>query len=651
MAALKEHTQALREFLTQAHRLFGLDSEEKRGARNPFYIEGPARLSENQLTTGDDVCITNPFIFLTGIQKSTATAYIEQTVGDYPSVTSLVGQYGLGKTELVFQLAKYLRDSEITPLPINLSYCRDELAVLDTPPTAQEFARLLFNPLLSTNQLREETIYTEVMPAVHNGTVFLILDGLDELIANANQHHSFFIGLIRLLMLPMATEWTMPAFRVLITMRLEYLSVMPPEGEIVNTLTSNSGLSLPVYFLQLDYFENSRVAAYFMSRFGTDKGHRLFNHVEQNHRLLDMLRRPLLLRIFCDLIDLEVSQQRGTDSYADVFLDLEYPAELIRQFVERASEAQLRAQEQLTQFTWDLDKLALTSLRLYQRGDSKMRIEDIKSFLRPIQGQATDQQIAALSNEEVLDSIHKCPFLRKDDGAEQAVRFGHRIFFEYFIARGMAEEFQNEDQRDKFIAFDELVLNVDMRKLLKDLVKEHWYPRTGKSYGLDNPEEWRSPDQWNFREFDERRKTLLDAMTRPEDMPPETDETVRWFLEDLPHTFIHPRYLIYNYEAVAIYLWYHRWKPESQRQRNKFSDILHTQLDETLKVLGRDPGQLRSPLELLIERILDIGHRLRYTWAQQYERSRGAEILEAITDHQTRQRVEKIFTYIHNAIF
>jgi hypothetical protein len=413
----------------------------------------------------------------------------------------------------------------------------------------------------------------------------------------------------------------------------------------------------PLYHLLLGLPSNVRTLE---QRLGVDPLDRVnYGDIYKDPQLLAMLRRPLLLRIFCDLGESWDESRKPIHE----LLEIRHPAELIGAFIEQASSDPDLTGEQsrLANYRWNDSSLAERALELTRKGGSEMSIEDLRRCLTPIDPTRTANDRDTLTDDEVLEGVHKCPFLER--ASNNRVHFAHRIFFEYFTALGMAEQLNNAANR--FIAFDEIVLNVDMRKLLKGIVSTDepeqewgslWGKRTKRSYGLEDLDEWKQdPDHpWDFQELDRNRLILLDSMTDPEAPPKETRDTIRWFL-DIQNRWLHPRYLVYNYEAVAVYLWYNREADQNMELNGLFDKILKHRFKSVLKLLkkeGANLGVLRSPYELLVERVLDIGQRLRYAWskrAAEPDRRRALLSRRVITDDNTRSRIKGILQNIRRS--
>ena len=214
------------------------------------------------------------------------------------------------------------------------------------------------------------------------------------------------------------------------------------------------GDSLPIYFLRLDLFDNSRVQLYMDRRRLPDYW---FPEVSKHEALLEILYRPLLLRIFCDM----ASISKGEKVF-ERLKDYKNAAQLIEDYVRRQRRTTISNAHKATSrqtISGILTHWPVECLDLYLKGVHAMQVENIRRILRP------DAENAEV--DEVWRSIHKCPFLKRNDKEE--VVFTHSSFLEFFVAKGVSLDMK-EKQDQKFSAFDTLVLNVDTRKFLKSIM-------------------------------------------------------------------------------------------------------------------------------------------------------------------------------------
>jgi hypothetical protein len=681
-------TGTMERFLDAARGLFDV-MEDGRGGRNEQYIDVEVRVSEghlpgggrNPLSNRHDV-VANPVVFVTGLRTRRIEGRRQQPLAASPSITLIVGQYGLGKTELVFQICNQMADSIETALPINLALSRDRVGLLaEQQPTPEKMADLLFGRIMARAGLGPSFAFDELLPAIRNGEIVLLLDGLDELISTPTQHHAFFTGLTGLLN-RRGDSAKEPQYKVVITMRFEYLA-----GVADNAVDLVGRQRIPVYYLVLDYLDETQIPSYLEVRLETrlPQWRSLFEEIQAHKFLLDMFRRPLLLRIFCDLVLLPDFKP---ETLMRNIRDKASPKVLLEAFIEAASRDAklLKEQDRLSsKVVWDADLLSERSLDLYRNGETELSIADLRKVIVPLGDGLSLEEARNLPPVEILKGLHKCPFIRHhtidvEDETKPIARFAHRIFYEYFTSRGMAAEITDPrpGMRDKKRAFDELVLNVDMRKFLRGLLdsddiwhneakRAHglvdpdniWHNETKRAYGLVDPEdleEWHAQGMTDLDELNERRWTLLQYMTDPEHPPLRARETVEWFLERQSR-WLHPRYLIYNYEAVTVFLWYERRNSETEALRSRFGEILRKRFEMVLDELKAAPAEVSERTrarKLLLERLLDIGRRLRYAWARDYgepaAEDRLMEFLGAM-DGDIKKRIQRIIEDIRVTVF
>jgi hypothetical protein len=277
---------------------------------------------------------------------------------------------------------------------------------------------------------------------------------------------------------------------------------------------------------------------------------------------------------------------------------------------------------------------------LYENGRNELDLDDVKDIL----GVTAPSGRSTKSAQDILAGIHKLPFLQLPAGTNgtTVVQFAHRIFFEYFVALGMRLTEAGAD----FSAFDRLVLNVDMRKFLCGLMGEaKWYARTRRSYALQKKQwgEWKALElKADLGLCEQHRRILLASMTDPElhaqdeALRQQLEATIYWFLGN--EREFHPRYLVYNYEAVAVYLVYQRWTATAKAARERLGSILADRLTAASKTLGGDET-CADAWELLVERALSIGLRLRYDWIGPMARFDWSKM---ILDENTLSRIHAI---------
>ncbi|HEY3860586.1 MAG TPA: NACHT domain-containing protein [Verrucomicrobiae bacterium] len=593
------------------------------------YIPLPAQLSNVSLRHDnvEAVSFIDPCHFLANSQAAFAGPQIRT-----PSVSLVAAEYGMGKTELMRRLTQRLECAKLPPpLVVNLAECRSNAgsmkALTESPFDYDKFIELLFGHL-SPN--RGEKLAREVDAELATQRT-LIFDSLDEMASDEAQHRYFFAGLNRLL--TDNARQTSRLIRVVVTVRWEYLLAFDKPGfEDLRQELHRDEDSLPIYLIRLSAFGSDDISSYIELR----KLNWLDPLFRKDKDLLTMLRRPLLLRLFCDVAE------KHPQAIKDDLERLQRPDQIISLYVKAATVDPhlVEAQNKITQASSntleiDHEKLATLCVRLFSQRRNDLNVNELRQILRK---PAPDQR-----PESVWQHIHKYPFLkRNNDNAE----FAHRSFLEYFVALGMSRA----GDQDKLNQFDELVLNVDMRQFLRAMQGKTWFARTFRSYALDRPEEWKLDGAWpaldkNTEEtLDQERTRLLDLMTDPMMQPPKDwngAAAVFGFLErrrgsekgkhlekKWGHAGLHPRYLMYNYEAVAVFLKYHWWSEGMDPIKLKFPNLIEAGVEFVLDRLrcGKLPNLLDAD-ELLLERMLDIAQRFAYSWAKRHGTRSGREII------------------------
>lgn len=634
------------------------DASAPAGARQPLssdeYVEMHAVCTEDRIAVlpqqGLDRRLENPVTFLTGVgpDGEPCPALAPQR----PCVTVLVGQYGLGKTTLMERVTAHMTrfgalrpDSK--PMLVKLVRCGRGVREGMGP---QKFLDFLFG-----------ASGAPTLEQIYRGERILLLDGLDEIVSGQQEHKAFFNNLAGLLSAG-AVAGGSPAYDVVVSMRQEYLtSVTRDDADDLTALIRERTVGRPrVYYLTLDWMEPGQARSFLTRRI--PNGETLWDSLSRTHALREMLLRPLLMRLFCELLQQHPELQGEVKDYRT-------PGDLLRRFVEEADKDQLlmEGQRAITRYKWNQMLLARKSLQLFREGRSSMTLADLRDIVTLDDAPAVGIP-ADITEEDALKGIHKCPFLllenapdivydteagieRRVPPSPSTVRFSHAIFLEYFTALGMMPRSETDD----FTAFDELVLNIDMRKFLRGMMKKkEWYVRTRKSYalvGADSQGEWTVDLHADglFNRLDRVRKTLGDLITDPDReirlRGRRLEVCIHWLL-DQQHRF-HPRYLIHNFEAIAFYA---RMRPLTDKRRAitvRFSNIMQQRLRE---IAGRAIDVQRAE-HLLVERMLDAGQRLRLEWVLSYTGPKGQELLSRLPDDGTRSRVATIIENIRSTLW
>lgn len=656
----------LRKTLASAYERF--KRYTNRGLRDSsFYLDPLVELTESKPLRRGEIekdakpDIVDPFSFMTGLRFTAADEYLEERMAPEHSISIILGEYGSGKTELVHQICDLLWQNgaqKLLPLPIALADCRSDREILDRddPPSRHDFCAFLFQNFSKKNSL---------VKAVQSGRVLLLLDGLDEIVRKQHQYENFFFGVGALF-----SEVGGPAIpRAVISIRQESIAGLDPDGSTLAEYLrkgKRSDIHLRVFFLNLYFFDLHRIRGYLEQRIPDIPN--LLEMVWKNDGLKGILRRPLLLKIFGDLAshaDPEELEEIVARQEADAAI-------LIRLYIEKASEEAKRSQEKFLdrRIAWDNDRLAEETLQLYRKNKVHFQAEDVREIL-----DVPETARPQLSEEEIFLGVHKCPFLivaveRSIRSKKRRLSFSHRCFFEYFTAFGMVRGVVKEKGPTEDL--DDLVLNVDMRKFLRTLLNQeaekHEMPQisfdnvTRRSYGLEESDDLKL---WNrgllvngeedWERLEEMRKVLMHGMTDPERADERTDRFVRQFM-DLENTGLHPGYLMYNYEAVAVYLMYRRWSKEGRLLSEAYSEKIRARLEQCRRDLAAHQrsevnlGRLEDTIGRLVERIFSIALRLRYPWVKDYPSWKN-EILTLIQKQDTHDRIEGILRDIEHAIF
>jgi hypothetical protein len=609
------------------------------------YIEVPVGVAK--ASSDDELQLSEPFLYVAGKNVEGRYAYQEQQYAVPPTVALVTAEYGMGKSELFAMLKKYVNNNrgllggrraviiELGRRP------RSDLLVDQKPhdPTAlaRRFGELVFGEMSDAD-------YKLLRGAVRAGWVLLLLDGLDELLAHRNmvEYNQFFVGLACFAGVDNAGLVDPPKYLILVSMRREFLVSVNDQktgraAKVLHTCCGHEGLS--VDFLVLSPFGESQVGDYVARHFREPEcipphglgAKEVLDRIQHSDRLLQIVARPLLLRMWCELVS---DLGKNVSAVGE-------EVELFQKYVERASERQ----KELYGGAWDLAKLALKALELFANAKSEILSNEIIILLdeswvgeRPV-----DTQVA----------IHKCPFLQE---TPHGVRFAHRAFFEYFTARGVDEKLKADPPDPE--PFNDLVLNTDMRKFLKFLLGHQRFNDLARTaWGLDDPQ-WELSIEDGER-FEAWHRRLLESMTiewHEARAASELREAVDGFLGKVEDNFhVHPAYLIYAFESIGVQF-ARDTKANIRDQRNRFSEVLRSTAVRVISRLerakGGGGGEFRteafgisdydSKYELLLEKVLDLGTRLHLDWVKKYCYDRTNDVSDLVVDIRTKMRVTRI---------
>jgi hypothetical protein len=402
-------------------------------------------------------------------------------------------------------------------------------------------------------------------------------------------------------------------------MRLEYLWKICQTDARDLVQDFQEKLLASVYFLQAEFLTVDNIKEYLNQMIIDSDIDRIIENIENNPELLDILSRPLYLKLFSDLL------LNYDDEIDEEFYAINSEAKLFEMFIEKISKETLPSEIDRPLFKWNIEKLAKKVLEKFKHGEEeKFKDEELYDILDNLNDNNTEDEQMRLSY------IHKCPFLQKFSSEEFV--FSHRAFLEFFIAKAISLEIKN----DEWLTFNEIVANVDMRKFLKyfaETEKEKPYniiTREGNAMTKKHENRWKKVDGFEFEnpvwnEYEEHRVVLLNSMICPEKSDSNLKESINFILnlnKDNEETFYIPsEYLSYAYESIAVNLRYNAFELKYKKISEEFSSKLENKLNNHLNILMNldDYSEIKELIVLekefmLIERILDICRRLRYEW-------------------------------------
>lgn len=609
------------EIETTARRIF---CERTAATRPEDYVQRPAYLLRSSGSGGAPAFgpaegRISPFEFILRARRPYFVHYGEYEIAPPWTLFVVTGQYGMGKTVFVRILLDLVeQDPELAEkwllVPVPLASCRSELGSKSIPASLEELVAAADIPGLSGLEPGSRRL-------------LLILDGLDELVTELEPYRDFFRSLR--VFLEQARSRGIYA-DVVVLARIELiLSVDTPDSSVLlDSFCGDAPHPSTVFGLVLDFFDRSRVVTFLERNLpvGAAEATRL---IDTDPDYMETLKRPLLLKIFCDLkIQAGLPEER-------LKALLSSPAALIERYVSEARRTGTLNQSMAeSRTTWNLDRLAEKALELYKSNRKSLSEGDL-DYIRELN--------EADFGEDVFHSIIKCPFLQR---VGNTAIFGHRLFLEFFVAKGMADRARAAASIEEVVEFNELVLNVDMRQILRyfvngreigslEAIDTRFHELTRFSYGLE-PEsagEWYWPERplgdSARRRLDRIRRVLLDAMTFPlrrdpgshakflaairdlfaEERAPTAASSNEPFRRDLD-----PRYLMYCYESIATYLAYNRGRDQDCLD---LESELARRVARRLKGVVEDFQRGEWPVleavkrfQLLLERLVLIARRL-----------------------------------------
>lgn len=623
IASQPEFSELGSPLLRSASQQFGLGVTigrgQARGEENPYYLACPVRLTRNGMSERAHSYNkpADPLFTLLPEMRSDKWRVPAQTLV-MPYAAFVVGQYGVGKTELIHQIGAEIERSfadKLAILPVALADCRTAFDDWRRDGKGSDPMTVLFGHVL-TNGLEARQL-DWLARAAGSGNLIVALDAADELVEPAA--YVDFLGILRGFFDRVATAGAAPEMklRLVVTTRLDVLhSSGDSEGRQIVSHFRNLIPAPTVYFMRLDVLSDDDVADYLDARLVEVDVMKFsaIGEVLDNVDIMHMLQRPLHARIFCDLC----KHMPNVQAVLAQLKKQPNAAKLLQIFVQNApiDPALHDEQNKIQGAKWDPIKLADRTAQLYKTSRQGFDMDDIKSFieLAPDDNPQEDEDV------RYLFGLHKCPFLIVDSSNKRA-NFSHRIFFEYFTALGLWRS-QERAAPGQFPLFDEIVLNIDMRKLLKGIVisdrqgdEEAWYRETRHSYGLGEVDSWeRQPGrELPLDDLDSVRRRILDIMTEADDSVRDRFRDIERFFELMTDCF-HPRYAVFNYEGIMVYIYLFKFERETIGINRDFPYHLRERLDHAFRQLRANVN--RRGYELMVERILSVSLRLGYDWIE-----------------------------------
>lgn len=494
-------------------------------------------------------------------------------LSDTPSVALVIGDYGTGKTELLWQVHSRIDNDPkgFVCLPFSLALARRGLKALTAlrkkrkkEDRAKGFVRFLLDSIPEANAIPEEVMIQKI----RDGKTILLLDAVDEL----TRHRSYYLGLLKGIV-DLAVKGRRDApVRIVFSIRREVLSTLdsPRAEDTIDLLIKRAN----VFLIEIQQFGELEIKEYFVKKLGGVAYSQYERLKKSSPHVLNALHRPLVLKVFAELIG-------DRPSFIPSDVDGKFvSAYLIHEYIKLAHERGLAEQKYFgAKHAWNLLKLACESVAAFREGRVGFEDVHISRFVDPPIGQKALKQLGVKGkpDEEVFACIHKCPFLIREvssetGGSEKDITswYSHESFNEHFTAYGIVQETAEQFKKHEYVkeeaikqsdSFNHLVVESNTRLTMQYLFEaEHdlnFYDLIYYSCGLQDETLW-SKRIWERREEDfdlsATLKTLTEAMSEPRKYSPDVFKTIQEFLERCEPREFAPGYMMYCFHAVTTYL-------------------------------------------------------------------------------------------------
>jgi len=349
----------------------------------------------------------------------------------------LLGEYGSGKTSFCKKYAHDLamqykthRSGNRIPILVNL----------------QDYGRIMnfhqFITDLLVNKFKLRNMDYDTFNTMNEAGLFLLVfDGFDEITQKVDTKT------VRQNFEELAKA-VVGKSKVLFTCRTEFFRSSSQMEELLSAAYVSSKLGPKFEILYLRDFPEDKIKRFLRQRVGRDKAKLYFQKMRKTYNLMELAQRPVLLNMIVEYwpkLIAEKKKIRVADLYrvaADFWLERDIQAN--RTFLNK--EDKMLFMEELAFQMYLTDKLSIHYTEIPERIRQHFKLEEA-------------EQIDYFAHD-----VMTCSFLNRDEVGNYT--FTHKSFMEYFVARRLAKEIQD----NVFDYFKKKPLTASINNFLKELL-------------------------------------------------------------------------------------------------------------------------------------------------------------------------------------
>jgi len=351
---------------------------------------------------------------------------------------AILGDFGCGKTLLckmfVHRIMEARKEDKSLPIPFFidlglLSSKAKDLAAKGEVPKLED----ILTTIVDKSGLTNITL-TGILTALHQGNVFLIFDGFDEIGVHLPRRSTDLMQNIRESILRGQKG------KIIITSRTHYFFTQLDEllklsGGTITTPTQENYFSSDFRRIYLEPFDQEKIKAYLEKRVkDPDKA---IEFIKRTYDLYDLAQRPFLLNLITQGLPYfeELLKRRTTIGLSQVY-NL-----LIQEWLNRDEGKHYLTNNMKTRFMEEL------AFRMWKEGKTNLYFTKIEEW---IERELVRFGTTPNSKNKVIDEIRRidtdlrtATFLNRSP--EGNYQFIHRSFMEFFLAKGITRCLSNQN--------------------------------------------------------------------------------------------------------------------------------------------------------------------------------------------------------------